>query len=72
MYMSEVVITKRDNGPLVVKGPVILEDAEGNRYETKEQFSLCRCGFSEHKPFCDGSHRTKEFHEASRAPGGAE
>lgn len=66
--MSEVVITKRDNGPLVVKGQVILEDAEGNRYETKEQFSLCRCGFSENKPFCDGSHRTKEFHEASRAP----
>ncbi len=52
-----VKITVRDNGSLLVQGPVELLDAEGNRFETKEQFSLCRCGRSQHKPFCDGSHK---------------
>lgn len=64
--MSEVVITVRDNGPLRVTGPVVLEDAEGNRFETKEQFFLCRCGMSKNKPFCDGSHK-QGFESAPRA-----
>lgn len=65
--MAEVRITVRDNGPLRVTGPVILEDAEGNVFETRETFSLCRCGHSENKPFCDGTHRKKGFESAPRA-----
>jgi len=64
--VSEAVITVRDNGPLRVTGPVVLEDAEGNRFETKEQFFLCRCGMSKNKPFCDGSHK-QGFDSAPRA-----
>lgn len=64
--MAEVTITVRDNGPYRVSGPVVLVDAEGNRFQTKEQFSLCRCGRSENKPFCDGSHSGK-FESAPRA-----
>mgnify|MGYP001251090760 FL=1 len=64
--MSEVIIQVRDNGSLRVSGPVILLDAEGNRFETKEQFSLCRCGMSQNKPFCDGSHK-QGFESAPRA-----
>jgi CDGSH-type Zn-finger protein len=55
-----------DNGPLVVKGEIELVDAEGNTFSTKKQVSLCRCGFSHNKPFCDGSHRGK-FEDHTRA-----
>lgn len=65
--MSEAKITIRDNGSLRVSGPVKLVDAEGNEFETGEQFSLCRCGASENKPFCDGSHRRINFESAPRA-----
>ena len=36
-------------------------DADGNVVETKTDFSLCRCGASKEKPFCDGSHRDAGF-----------
>ncbi len=44
------------NSALRVVGNVRLEDSDGNEIETKDRFSLCRCGASENKPFCDGSH----------------
>ena len=48
---------KKKAGPIVVVGPVILSDNEGNEYETKQAFSLCGCGLSKNLPFCDGSHK---------------
>jgi CDGSH-type Zn-finger protein len=48
-----------DNGPLFVSGDVEIVDGEGNKMETKDQFALCRCGLSNNKPFCDGSHQGK-------------
>lgn len=65
--MSEVIIRVNDNGSLRVMGPVTLVDAEGNKFETKEQFSLCRCGMSNNKPFCDASHK-QGFESVCRAP----
>lgn len=66
--MSDAInIQVKDNGPLRVTGPLRLIDAEGNEFETKESFSLCRCGHSQNKPFCDGSHRAAEFESAPRA-----
>jgi len=44
------------NGPLKVEGNFELFDAEGNEVETKSKVAICRCGASENKPFCDGSH----------------
>ena len=56
--MSEKITIKvRDNGSLLVTGDVELVDAAGKVFETKPAFSLCRCGLSENKPFCDGSHK---------------
>lgn len=55
--MSKATIKVRDNGPLLISGEVELVDAEGNVFETQQQFALCRCGRSEKKPFCDGSHK---------------
>ncbi len=57
--MSDVKIQARDNGPLLVQGPVQLLDGEGNAYESKESVYLCRCGLSDKKPFCDGAHKGK-------------
>jgi len=57
----------QDNGPLQVKGAFELVDAEGNKYEIKQDVSLCRCGASDNKPFCDRSHEEIHFKSAPRA-----
>jgi len=54
---TQVSITIRKNGPLLVTGPVTLTDHEGNAVlPPKNPFALCRCGMSDNKPFCDGTH----------------
>ncbi|MBM3449912.1 MAG: CDGSH iron-sulfur domain-containing protein [Armatimonadetes bacterium] len=68
--MSEVTISFRDNGPILVKGPATVVDAEGKKWLIeKETFFLCRCGASNNKPFCDAAHRTINFQSTERAPG---
>lgn len=60
--MNEVTIQTLKNGPLLVKGPVQLVDAQGKPITIKEQtIALCRCGHSANKPFCDGSHQKAGF-----------
>jgi CDGSH-type Zn-finger protein len=59
--MATVKITVRPNGPYRVEAPegsIELVDANGNKYDLtgKPAFSLCRCGGSVNKPFCDGTH----------------
>lgn len=47
--------------PLWVKGGIVVEDSQGKTYEVRNRVTLCRCGKSENKPFCNGSHlRTTE------------
>jgi 3-phenylpropionate/trans-cinnamate dioxygenase ferredoxin subunit len=80
--MAEVKITARKNGPYRVEAPigsVELVDADGNPYdlsarvkEGKTAFSLCRCGVSVTKPFCDGTHSKTGFQAAEAAVKGAE
>jgi CDGSH-type Zn-finger protein len=70
-FMDKPRIQVLDNGPLVVRGEVELVDAEGNVFETKKQFSLCRCGLAQNKPFCDGSHKGK-FESQVRAQAATE
>ncbi len=67
--MSDVNITVRLNGPYRVQGPIKLVDAEGNEFELPagEIIALCRCGHSENKPFCDGTHKRVEFQAETRA-----
>jgi CDGSH-type Zn-finger protein len=45
-----------DGGPLCVKGEVEIESVDGQTYEKRNRVTLCRCGKSRNKPFCDGSH----------------
>jgi CDGSH-type Zn-finger protein len=69
--MSEpLVIRCRENGPLVVHGPVVVVDHLGRPFTLptgKENIALCRCGQSRTKPFCDGSHRQCDFRAAEPA-----
>ncbi|HTG62490.1 MAG TPA: CDGSH iron-sulfur domain-containing protein [Terriglobia bacterium] len=61
--MAEARINVRNNGPLRVEGEFTLYDAEGKPFDLsgRTAISLCRCGHSEDKPFCDGSHKKFEF-----------
>ena len=68
--MADVTIGVRKNGPFRVEGAVKLVDHEGNEYDLtgKPGISLCRCGASNNKPFCDGSHNGCAFQSAETAP----
>jgi CDGSH-type Zn-finger protein len=50
------------NGPLLVTGGVRIVDAEGTVLYEGEKATLCRCGGSGNKPFCDGTHEKIGFH----------
>ena len=43
-------------GPIWVRGGIPVESADGTTYEIRNRVTLCRCGKSSNKPFCDGSH----------------
>ena len=78
-----IVVSK--DGPYVVSGNIPLtmqiitpnnegfswDWKEGKTFDTKGDYSLCRCGRSKTKPFCDGTHKKIRFHgkeTASRTP----
>jgi CDGSH-type Zn-finger protein len=66
--MDDVTIKVRESGPYLVRGRVTVTDADGNLYTIEgENVVLCRCGGSQTKPFCDGSHRTNGFAATERA-----
>ncbi len=75
--MATIKITVRPNGPYRVEAPldsIEMVDANGNPYdlspkikEGKLAFSLCRCGASVNKPFCDGTHSKIGFQAAEAA-----
>jgi CDGSH-type Zn-finger protein len=65
--MKGIMVTPTDNGPYLVKGGATLLDAEGNAYEVGETIALCRCGQSDTKPFCDGTHERTSFAATDRA-----
>ncbi len=64
--MATTKITVNNNGSLRVEGDFEIVDKEGNQYglQGRELVSICRCGRSENKPFCDGSHKGHFEHEA--------
>lgn len=75
--MADVKITVRPNGPLRVEAPIgsiDLVDVEGKPFDISSKikdgklaFSLCRCGASVNKPFCDGTHSKIGFQAAEAA-----
>jgi CDGSH-type Zn-finger protein len=51
------------NGSLKIEGDIQLLDCEGKAYDLsgRTAISLCRCGQSQNKPFCDGAHKSCGF-----------
>ena len=64
--MTKTKITINNNGSLKVDGDFEIVDMNGNAYglQGRTIVSLCRCGRSANKPFCDGSHKTHFEHTA--------
>lgn len=60
---------KKVSGPIWAKGGIDLESEEGKKYETRNRVTLCRCGQSENKPFCDGCHVRVGFNDGDKSLG---
>ena len=58
---GKVKITLAKNGPILVRGPIQLENEKGEPIPTGSSSALCRCGGSGNKPFCDGTHKKIGF-----------
>jgi CDGSH-type Zn-finger protein len=57
----------RCSGPIWVKGCVPIESEDGTPYETRNRVTLCRCGKSSNKPFCDGNHIKARFNDGDES-----
>jgi len=49
------------SGPIWVRGGIRIVGADGEAYEVRNRVTLCRCGQSQNKPFCDGTHAAIQF-----------
>ena len=68
--MAEGKITVRNDGPLKIEGDnITIVDQDGKAYGLagRTVVSLCRCGHSANKPFCDGSHARQGWQSACEA-----
>jgi CDGSH-type Zn-finger protein len=65
--MSATKIIVNPNGSLKVEGDFEIMDATGKAFglQGRTVVSLCRCGLSKNKPFCDGSHKENFAHEVA-------
>lgn len=59
--ISATQIIVAQNGPLKIKGNLEIQLASGEVVSKEGTTAFCRCGASQIKPFCDGSHRKIEF-----------
>lgn len=64
--MAKTKITVNNNGSLRIEGEFEIVDKNGVSYGLggRELVSICRCGYSKNKPFCDGSHKGNFEHDA--------
>jgi CDGSH-type Zn-finger protein len=58
-YLPSIALVP--DGPLWVRGGIPIEAADGFEYERRNRVTLCRCGQSKNKPFCDGTHDQIDF-----------
>ncbi len=65
---SNPTVTVLKNGPYHITGGIELigEHVEFGEGASKEHYTLCRCGASENKPFCDGTHRSINFNDGQK------
>ena len=65
--MASTKITVNNNGSLKIDGDFEIVDKDGKPYglQGRTIVSLCRCGLSKNKPFCDGAHKGHFDHDAT-------
>ncbi len=56
---------RRISGPIWVRGGIPVVGADGVEYEVRNRVTLCRCGASSNKPFCDGTHASIGFKDGN-------
>ena len=56
-FKSLATIEVIDNGPINITGKILLRDSKRDITDNPEEVSLCRCGRSGNKPYCDESHK---------------
>jgi uncharacterized Fe-S cluster protein YjdI len=59
--VSETVVEVKANGPLLITGTLSVTDAAGNIEVKSNKTAFCRCGGSNNKPYCDGTHNKIGF-----------
>jgi CDGSH-type Zn-finger protein len=64
---TEIIVSA--NGPLRLSGNFVIKDPQGRDFDLagRTAISLCRCGHSGNKPFCDGSHARNGFQSVCEA-----
>jgi CDGSH-type Zn-finger protein len=55
------------SGPIWIKGGVAIESHDGKKYEARNRATLCRCGYSGNKPFCNGAHIQARFNDNDKS-----
>lgn len=67
--MAATRITSRNDGPLRIEGEFEILDQDGKPFGLagRTVLSLCRCGHSANKPFCDGAHKNANFQSTTPA-----
>lgn len=60
-HILQTKVEVRENGPLLVYGTLHVTDKDGNEEVKNQTTAFCRCGASNNKPYCDGSHIKAEF-----------
>ena len=67
--MPATKVTVINNGPIRIEGDFVVYDAEGKEFGLagRTVISLCRCGRSSNKPFCDGQHGVQGFESLCQA-----
>lgn len=67
VFEPEIIIMqdpeKNCSAGIYVKGPITVESADGTVYEIRNRVTLCRCGISENKPFCNANHIDGGFND---------
>jgi len=53
----QAIIELIEFGPLKITGNFVVKDLKRDKEESPAEILLCRCGRSENKPYCDGSHK---------------
>ncbi|KZX10291.1 iron-binding zinc finger CDGSH type [Methanobrevibacter filiformis] len=67
-YEREIIMIydsgEKVQGPIWVRGGIEIESSNGDNYDIRNRITLCQCGKSENKPFCNGSHWVSQERQA--------